>query len=506
MAAIKQTPRQRLVNMMYLVLIALLALNVSSEVLDAFKTVKDSLENTTSSFAITADNTMGAFAASMEKDPAKTRPFYEKAQQAQQYTNELYDFIEQLKGQIQERIGVDEETGELKKPGDLDVVNQILFNPPRQPRATELKEKIQETRKKLLELVPEADRNQISLALDAKDPTKGTKNWEYSMFESVPATAGLTLLAKLQTDAKNAEVEITKYLLTAIDAQDYKFDQLEAAVVAPSSYVLTGEPYEAQVFLTASSSTLAPDVAVNGQKLPVRGNKAIYQATQSQPGRYEYKGVIRVQGANGEFEEYPFSQSYQVSAPTAVVSADKMNVLYIGVDNPLSVSVPGASANEIRAGISSGSLSGSGGKYIARVSQAGETTVSVSAEVNGEMRTLGTQRFRVKHVPPPIPKFGGINSGSLNSSVARAQPGVFADLENFDFDLKFTVTRFTMIIVRRGKDPFVQTSNSAALTAQMKQALGTIGSGDLIAIDDIYAKGPDGTSRKLQSGISIRIQ
>lgn len=506
MAGIKQTPRQRLVNMMYLVLVALLALNVSNEVLNAFRTVKESLENTTNSFAITAENTMSAFESAMENDPEKTKPFYDKAKLAQQYTQELYDYIEGIKKEIEEVVGMDEETGYIKAPGDLDAVNQVLLQETRQAKATELKARIRETRQKLLELVPESDRGRVSIALNAEDPGKGAKQWEYVMFESVPATAGLTLLSKLQTDAKNAEVEISRYLLTAINASDFKFDVLEPAIVAPTSYVLTGQPYEAQIFLTASSSTQQPDVYVNGAKLPVEGNKAIFSATHSTPGVYEYKGTIRVQAPDGSFEEYPFSQSYQVSAPTAVVSADKMNVLYIGVDNPISVSVPGIPRESIRASISSGSLSGGNGSYTARVTQAGTATISVSAEIDGQTRSLGRQEFRVKTVPPPIPKFGGINSGTLNASVARAQPGVFAVLENFDFDLKFTVTRFTMIISRRRADPFVETANSNALTPQMKQAMSTLAAGDLIAIDDIYVKGGDGTNRKLESGITVRIQ
>src|SRR5690606_12990126 len=505
MAAIKQTPRQRLVNMMYLVLVALLALNVSDEVLDAFRTVKESLENTTNSFTITAENTMSAFESAMENDPDKTKPFYDKARQAQQYTNELYSYIEGLKKEIENVVGLDEETGYLRAPGDLDAVNQVLLREST-AKGAELKEKIRQTRENLLALVPEEDRNNLSIPMEANDPATGARKWEHVMFESVPATAGLTILAKLQTDAKNAEVEISRYLLTAINASDFKFDVLEPAVVAPTSYVLTGQPYQAQIFLTASNSTQQPDVVVNGQQLPVQGNKAIFTATHTTPGVYEYKGTIRVPSPDGSVKEYPFSQSYQVSAPTAVVSADKMNVLYIGVDNPISVSVPGIPRESIRASISSGSLSGGNGSYTARVTQAGTATISVSAEVDGQMRSLGRQEFRVKTVPPPIPKFGGINSGTLNASVARAQPGVFAVLENFDFDMKFTVTRFTLIISRRRSDPFVQTASSNALTPQMKQALNTVSSGDVIAIDDIYVRGGDGTNRKLEQGIAIRIQ
>lgn len=505
MAAIKQTPRQRLVNMMYLVLVALLALNVSDEVLDAFRTVKESLENTTNSFTITAENTMSAFESAMENDPDKTKPFYDKARQAQQYTNELYSYIEGLKKEIENVVGLDEETGYLRAPGDLDAVNQVLLREST-AKGAELKEKIRQTRENLLALVPEEDRNNVSIPLEANDPATGARKWEHVMFESVPATAGLTILAKLQTDAKNAEVEISRYLLTAINASDFKFDVLEPAVVAPTSYVLTGQPYQAQIFLTASNSTQQPDVVVNGQQLPVQGNKAVFTATHTTPGVYEYKGTIRVPSPDGSVKEYPFSQSYQVSAPTAVVSADKMNVLYIGVDNPISVSVPGIPRESIRASINSGSLSGGNGNYTARVSEPGTAVISVSAEVGGEVRALGSQTFRVRTVPPPIPKFGGISSGALNASVAKVQPGVFAVLENFDFDMQFTVTRFTMIISRRRADPFVQTANSNALTPQMKQALNTVAAGDVIAIDDIYVKGGDGTNRKLEQGIAIRIQ
>src|SRR5690606_9449026 len=138
-----------------------------------------------------------------------------------------------------------------------------------------------------------------------------------------------------------------------------------------------------------SNSTQQPDVVVNGQQLPVQGNKAIFTATHTTPGVYEYKGTIRVPSPDGSVKEYPFSQSYQVSAPTAVVSPDKMNVLYIGVDNPISVSVPGIPRESIRASISSGSLSGGNGNYTARVSEPGTAVISVSEFGRASCRDRG---------------------------------------------------------------------------------------------------------------------
>ncbi len=501
----KETPRQKMIGMMYLVLTAMLALNVSEEFMNAFKLVNDGLETTASNFASANKISYDAFESSLRNDEAKTRPFYNKAQLAKKYTSELDSYIAELKKELTaEAGGIDEETGDIAKRSDMEIGVQMMIT---DKKGTELKNKILETRKKLMDMIDEKDRKDFNFSLNAVAPEKDKegiqKTWEEKNFQGVPVTAIVTILSKIQNDNKNAEAEIVKHLLSKINATDFKFDQLEATVVAPTSYVLVGQTYEADVFISASSKTQLPNVVVGGRSLPLENGKGKYKVTPTQEGFIKWGGVINVKGPDGAIKPYKFEAEYQAAKPTAVVSADKMNVLYIGVDNPISVSVPGLPKEKLRASLNGkGSLTGSNGKYIARVSEAGKVMITVSGEVaKGDVKQLGGMEYRVKRVPDPVAKVGGIASGPMNASQLKAQRGVFAVLDNFDFDLKFNVKSYTVTILRARQDPLRIPVQGAAITSEVVGAMNALGSKDKVLFDDIIASGPDGSNRRLNSVI-----
>ena len=191
-------------------------------------------------------------------------------------------------------------------------------------------------------------------------------------------------------------------------------------------------------------------------------------------------------------------QKYQVAKPSAVVSPDKMNVLYIGVDNPLSISAPGIPLEDLHVSISNGSLTGTKGHYAARVSSIGEAKVTISADINKKLTPLSTQTFRVKRIPDPVAQFAGKSSGQTSAVNLRAQDRVFAFLADFEFDAKFTVTRFTLLIQKPRQDVISKKATGNELTAEMKAAMQTITPGTRVWFDDITAVGPDGATRGLQ--------
>ncbi len=512
MAGGKESPRQKMIGMMYLVLTAMLALNVSNEVLNAFKLVNDGLENTTGNFAQKNNLTMDAFESAMKNNATKTKPFYDKAKLAKQYGEELTSYVGQIKeDMIKEAGGRDpEENNDLKDRQNLDISAEMMVT---KGKGAELKAKILDTRKKLIALADAKDQAGINFSLNAVDPPAGkeglARSWESYQFEAVPVTAAVTLLSKIQTDAENAKSEMLTYLLKSIDAQDFKFDQLEATVVAPTSYVLVGQEYTADVFLTASSSTQAPEIYIGGSKLKVENGKGKYSGSTTKEGLFNWGGVIKVKSPDGSVKDYKFEQSYQVASPTATVSADKMNVFYIGVDNPVTISGPGVQKEKIRAGISAGSLSGSNGSYIVRVTDASgpKVFINVSAELKpGSIAKLGGKEYRVKSIPDPIAKVGGIATGNLSAGALRVQKGVIADLENFDFDVRYAVTGFNMTVVKQRQDAVRLQSSSAYFTPEMSNALSGVGAKDKVLFDEITARGPDGRNRRLKSGIVINVQ
>ena len=193
---------------------------------------------------------------------------------------------------------------------------------------------------------------------------------------------------------------------------------------------------------------------------------------------------------------YPFSTEYQVGEANAVISATKMNVLYIGVDNPLDISVSGVPAERISASMTNGSLQRSGGAWVAKPGTPGEAVVTVSANIEGQNRVMGSMKYRVKTVPSPVAKVAGKIGGKIDKATLAAQIAVVADMENFEFDLKFTVTEFTVTSVVKG---FAQNkpAKGARITPEQKTLINSLTKGSKIYFEDIKVQGPDGKVREL---------
>ncbi|MBB2954407.1 gliding motility protein GldM [Sphingobacterium sp. JUb56] len=504
MALGRETPRQRMISILYLVLLALLALNVPDTILDAFKNINNSLESSRSNVNTAVQQLFSAFESTkLKEEPARAKPIYDKAKKAQAIIGELNTYISSLKEDFTKQGGgIDPEKGDLVKRENEDISVNMMIN---EKKGTVLKDKINETRAKLLALLTPEEQKSVSFSLEAKDPEKsvnGKRSWEEINFGSgTPLTAAMTILTKIQTDAQNAESDMVKLILGKMDQAVVNLDKFAAVAVAPTSYLVQGQPYKAEVFLTASDSKSQPAISVNGSPLQIVDGKGVYNVSTSKEGIFSWTGVVQVKQTDGSMKEYrTATQTYQVARPSAVVSPDKMNVLYIGVDNPLSVSAAGTPTDKVKVSMTGGSLSGSGGKYNARVSSPGTARISISAEVApGKMQTLSTTEFRVKRIPDPIAKFAGKTGGSMATVALKAQNAIFAKLDNFDFDANFKVTKFTMIIAKPRADAIVLSTSGNQLSSSMASALNGITPGTRVIFDNIVAVGPDGTSRQLNA-------
>lgn len=502
MAGLKETPRQKMMGILYLVLLGLAATTVTDHVLDAFRNLTVSLETSTKNVQSTVDNTFASFEATkMKNEPERARPVYEKAQKVRKVADDLNSYINDIKGKlIAEGKGIDSSTGDVNARADVDISPRLMI---RKGYAKELKHKIEDTRNFILSQLG-SDAKDVKLALNAQNPPKMKgrleTSWEDDNFgDGIPLTAALTALTKIQADLKNTESEVVKKILGEADKAVINLDRFDAVAVAPSSYVLVGQSYSADVFLTASDSKSNPEISVGGQSLKVVDGKGLYTVTASREGEFKWSGTVRVKQADGTTKEYTTrEQSYTVAKPSAVVSPDKMNVFYIGVPNPVSVSAPGIPKDKIRVSISSGDISGSNGTYSVNVKQAGKVTVTVSGQMEGgKSVTLGTTEFRIKRIPPPRVKFGGKSGGRLSTGAMKAQNRIFAVLEDFDFDAPFTVQHFTMYIIKPRSEPMIFESNSNAFTPQMQSAMNGITSGSRVTFDNIFATGPDALKRQL---------
>ncbi len=514
MAGGKLTPRQKMINMMYLVLTALLALNVSQEVLNAFRLVNEGLQTSNGSLGEKNAGIYKMFDKQMEQDKGKAQQYYDKAQKAKKISTELNTLLEGYKTEIVKQAkGIDPETGDIVERDNIDIATRMFVEEGAGvKRGRELQQKILDARKQLLELVDEKDRANFKISLDAQTPKKkgeeGAK-WEYLTFSHVPTTAAVTILSKFQNDVISSEGAVVEYLIKKIGETDFKFDALSAKVIAPSSYIMQGQPYKADIFLAAFNSTQQPEVFIGGlggfkrnpdgtydkmdspnplpagysegSILKAEGGMAKYEVGGNGVGEKKYGGIIRVKNPVGGYTFYPFESAYQVAARAVVVSPTKMNVLYIGVDNPMKISVPGVGQNDVSANLTA----------------VGKCKIAVSAKVDGKVQSMGEEEFRIKRIPDPVPTLGGkLRGGNTQPGSIKAQSGVVALLENFDFEATFKVQSFQMVFSSKG-EIFKSETTGPLFNQQMKSFLDRAKPKDIIFIDEIKVVGPDNQPRKL---------
>lgn len=506
MAGARETTRQKMINIMYLVLLAMLALNVSDTILNAFKNINDSLETSRSNVSSSVDQLFASFQNTKLKDePARAQPIWEKANKAKAYADELNSYVQGLKQRfLTEGQGIDPETGDLVERANQDIAQDIMIN---QKEGQKLQAKINETRQKLIALLQPEDRQGVVFTLEAQNPAKavnGSKDWsEINFGEGTPLTAANTILTKIQSDIKNAEAEVVKKLFGNMDKSLVNLDQFAAVAVAPTSYVVQGQPYRAEVFLTASDSKSSPEISVGGSKLSIRDGKGTYTGSTSNVGVFKWSGVIKVRQTDGQIKEYRTpEQTYQVAKPSATVSPDKMNVIYAGIPNPFSVSAAGFPLESVRASISGGSISGSNGKYTVNVGggQIGqEVSINVSASNGGKTLSLGSQRFRVKALPTPKALVRGKAGGNADVEWLEAANQMETHLDDFVFDVKYRVIRFSATFINPRSDAVTVSNSGASFNSQIKGALNSIKPGATVIFKDIVCEGPDGRQKVLDA-------
>ncbi|MDN3584153.1 gliding motility protein GldM [Mucilaginibacter flavus] len=498
MAGGKETPRQRMIGILYLVLLGLIALNVPENLLDAFKNITRSLDASTKNVNTSLQNTYASFEAKVKAQPDKAK-YLEAAKEATKATSDLNAFIEETKDKLKTAGGgMNPEIDDITARDNLDISSEIMING---KRADELKEKIDATKAKLLQLLgKDADGVNFSLNTDppASRPGIQDKSWQDAYFgEGIPLGATITTLAKIEADSKNAENEVVKKLYANVDKAEITLNTFKAVVVAPSSYILSGQQYKADIYLTAYDSHTNPSITVGGSPVPSKDGIGTYTTTASGEGSHTVSGELVVKATDGgPNKTYTFSQTYMVARPSAVVSPDKMNVLYIGVPNPVTVSAPGVPTSALNVSMSGGSISGSAGHYTVKVSSIGDAKITVTGEKG---MVLGASAFRVKRIPDPKAQFGGKSGGSTSAANLRGQDRLFAKLDGFDFDAKFNVTRFTLFIIKPRQDPIIYSGTSGELTGAMKSAMNSVTTGTTVVFKDVVAVGPDGSPRALDA-------
>lgn len=511
----KETPRQKMIGMMYLFLTAMLAINVSNEVLDAFTIIDNGLEKTVRTFEEKNQVIYGDFKRALDANTSKVEPSWNKAQEIQAKANELCEEIQSFKLDLVKLAdGPEGRLDSIQKKDNIDVAAQLMIVG---GKGKYLKKQVVVYREHILELIPEKDslfKQTIADVLNTDNPPKKKPGdpaytWESLQFAHIPLVGAVTLLSKLQTDVRTVEFDAVKYLFNQIEAESFPFNKLKAQVIAKSNFVLKGDTYLAEVFLAASDTTQNPRIKLTGggeiKKFDTNSRRGIYSRKETELGQKSWGGVVYYTTPSGEIKDYPFEAEYIVSEPQVVVSPTKMNVFYAGVDNPVSVSAPGFTASNIRATVDNGKLIKKDKGYIARPKVIGKmANVLVEGKLDGKWRKLKSVEFRVKPIPDPVAMVAGKNSGLINKNLLAMQTGVDAVMKGFDFDLKFKIKSFTVSTQVKGFTRDEKSTSDYFTKAQLKLLKG-LRKKQKVYIEDIKAAGPDGSIRNLPA-ISFRVK
>jgi gliding motility-associated protein gldM len=513
----KISPRQKMINLMYVVLMAMLALNISTEVLNGFSVVEESLNRTTGNSSKENDAIFGELDQMMRKNPQKVKQWFMMASTVREMSDSLYNYAQALKVAIvREADGEKGDPLNIEGKDNIEAASYIMLNPAN-GQGHKLYEAINSYRARILQFVTDPRQKKIiasNLSTEVPHHSMG-KNWEEYMFENMPVAAAVTLLSKLQSDVRYAEGEVLHTLVANVGLKDLRVNKLQAFVVPSQTRLYPGETMTAQMFMGAVDSTQQPQVFVNGQL--IKGNQITVKA--GAPGKHTLSGYILIKDLTGNVLRRNFSQDYWVTGGPqpkeyispqgmqkvppfdgmATIAADLMNVLYAGFDNPITISIPNTSQHDVQATMSGGSLvARGGGHFIARPSAVGQpVTISVSAKG----RKIGEYQFRVRKLPDPSPYIAmgadRFKSGALSKAALMSAPGIQAAIDDGLLDIPFSVTSFRVVFFDNMGNAVPLASNGASFSPQQKEQFRQLSRNKRFYITNVVVHGPDGTTRTL---------
>lgn len=512
--ALPKEPRQLMINIMYLVLTAMLALNVSAEIFNAFKLVDKSLDASNEIL----DKSNAQLPAQIKKLAQKKEEFAVYGERATEVTKLADEFCDYVTGITDHMI---DETGDKNgknDEGDYAMIHDhpVLIGKKNKDITTrylveggkgdELEAKINEYRQKFLALIDEDERTafeeKVTLKVSDDWTHSDKKSWAAYNFYQMPMAATLPIFNKMKNDAKSTASAILANYMEKVGGEDIVLDKFQVVSSPKKTYVIQGEKFETEVFLSASaseSSNTGVAIKVNGSSVDSKDGVATFTQTAGSPGVKKYKAEITTTNpVTGEVNTYENEFEYEVGLRSVSVAATKMNVFYIGVENPVSVSAAGVSSSSLKVSASGGGLklSKKGGNYVANVTTPGEAKITVS----GDGLKATSFPFRVKRIPDPQARLGKKPGGPMGTGEFKAQGGVLAMLDNFDFDAKCTISGFEMVYVPKRQDPVPVKNAGPRYSDKARRLVQKAKPGDIYYFDNVRAKCPgDKASRQVNS-------
>lgn len=560
MAGGKETPRQKMISMMYLVLTALLALNVSVDILDAFAIVNDGLESSNASVDKKIKDYYTTFEQQYDKQPDKVGEYWSKAQEIRTKTDEIINYIEtEIKVPLVEvtegttleeilnpkdteaallrnkektdasknrRVSYEFNLKNISAKDKYDAPTNFMIN---ENHGTELREKLEEYRQYIITTLQSSGIHNYSEKVglrtdgDYYDANNNKLSWEQKNFYHVILAADIAILNKIIGEIQTTEFDAVSELFKRIGAADYKFNALEARVIPKSTYIMTGQEYEADIFIAAYDTTNKFDVKyAKGIKDFSKANANAVQKMSSKDGvvnlkfiptgegEQTYAGIIEMKDPEtGEVVPYPFQSSYTVAPPSVTVAPTQMMIFYQGLKNPISVSAPGVSNDKIEVTITKGKIEKGSqpGLYMVEVpSNEKTTTITATAIMDGKKVVLGSYDFRIKRVPNPEAKIAGRSSGKVAKDELQASGGIIPDMGDFEFgDYQYNIISYTLATIVGGDYKTSGTIRGGRFNQEVNDMIRSAKHGQKLFFENIQAKGPDGVTRTLNP-INIEIK
>ena len=542
MAGYKETPLQKMIGMMYLVLTALLALNVSKEILEAFVNVNSSIEMTNENFAKKVKDVYGRFDLQLQLQKEKVTPYWQKAQAARKLAGGMENYLDSLKYTIILKSLNTVKTIEQAKTHEMNIRNDRIdnYDDPTNfffgnsedgsgGEAIVLKRRIENFKADMIKLVDPKYQSAVKFGLETKNPkdpqgyyydaSHNKVNWEQHNFYRTILAACLTILNKFKAEVLNAEFDVVNILYSSISAQDFKFDTIQAKVIPKSRFVFSGDQYEAEVLVAGyqtkdipivkyvtGTENMTPSMEVNART--VTGENGVVSLT-FQPGGeglQKYAGYIQIKDPSGTPKNYYFTDSYIVGKRVIAIAPIKMLVFYKGIDNPVRITAPGG-AESLDLKISYGTIRKEGADYIVFIPPQGgptEATVTVNANYSGHTIPLGSEKFRLKMLPYPTVMLGNKSEGAIARNIISAFPYLTPQMpQDFAFEIKYKVTGFTFTTTVAGQYIEYKTQGNT-LTNEILGVIKNAKTNQRITFEDIYVTGPDGT-RKLQISQTFKL-
>jgi gliding motility-associated protein GldM len=519
--ALPKEPRQKMINIMYLVLTAILALNVSSEILNAFQTIDDSFGKSNSALKTRSELIIKEFDSDQNKAFAEKVAIWKpKAQKVAELSDQAFAFIENIKKELKMESGLKAPDTTFKLD-DLEATTRVLVegkDKAKMAKGEEIYNMLTKYKADLAKIDPLLASKVGSIPVDLsipklynKDAEKTIKNlsvprqWATIYFHMTPTIAALALMSKFQNDVRNSQTQLIDFCYSQVNTTFIQLKNFDAIASANATTVSPGEEVEITAVLGSYNSDAKPSISIDGASVPMGPDgKALYKMVASAPGDYSKRVTINfINPTTGAAETRSTDVKFKVVTPTGLsLSTDKTRVFYAGLQNPISISgaTGGAGALKVSASGNASVSPGSGpGNYIVTVSSPGTVTINVS---DGK----SSKSFNIPAKDVPTPKVG-VNKdfrtyGTITAD-ALCGPGVIsAILNDFVFEgVNFQVTSFNV----QFDDGTSVSNGGAAFNAQVRAKIKASLSGDRILIYNINYKTPTGQIKPLTQGLSFDI-